>query len=87
MLLGPLKINLFEPWNVATPNLSSLLFGSDLRELIILSASIEDKFSSLRSDIIVSNSLSKFLIISTTLITFSRSSDTKISLSLFKATI
>ena len=56
---GPLKINLFEPWKVATASLSNLVFGSDLREFINLNASIAERFLSLKSEILVSSSESK----------------------------
>ena len=84
---GPLKINLLDPWKVATANLSNLVLGSAFRELINLNASIADKFLSLKSEILVSNSESKFRIISLTLLILSASSVINTSLSLFNATI
>ena len=84
---GPLKISLFEPWNVATANLSKRVLGSDLRELISLNASIADRFLSLKSEILVSNSESKFLMISLTLLILSASSAIRTSLSFCRATI
>ena len=83
---GPLKINVFEPWNVATANLSKRVLASDLSELINLNASIADKFFSLKSEMLVSNSESRFLIISLTLCILSASSAIKTSLSFCKAT-
>ena len=64
---GPLKINLFEPWNVATANLSNLVLISDFKAVISLKASIEDRLLSLISEIVVSKSESNFLITSLTL--------------------
>ena len=61
--------------------------GSDLREFINLNASIEDKFFNLKSEILVSSSESKFLIISLTLFILSASSAIKTSLSFCNATI
>ena len=61
--------------------------GSAFSELINLNASIADKFLSLKSEILVSNSESKFRIISLTLFMLSASSEINTSLSLFNATM
>ena len=87
MLRFKVLISLLEPWNVATANLSNLVLGSDLREFINLNASIEDKFFNLKSEILVSSSESRFLIISLTLFILSASSAIRTSLSFCNATI
>ena len=58
-----------------------------MRELINRSASIADKFFNLKSEILVSNSESRFLMISLTLFILSASSAIRTSLSFCKATI
>ena len=80
-------MSLLEPWNVATANLSNRVLGSAFKELINLSASMEDKFLSLKSEMLVSNSESRFLMMSLTLFILSASSAIKTSLSFCNATI